>query len=517
MSFHQDLVETAGDLYDAFLGVSPIAELARITAAGFRGECLQVRLPGIPFGEHIARGAAWWADQAAGFLTPVADPVRREHERITTDLQEFLGIPNRGFVEFETKPRFAGFTGPPNDGFLVEVPGWQDIFKFNNEFVFDQRSRRARALDYADSLRRSPTPPSFTEIAQVLTTLDDIQDEAAALTTVLAVVERVGGRRIPGLGQIALVADALDLVSAVARPGTLSSLPGTGGKRRVLDKVRTTRKGYAARVEEARRFRQLDQRAQGRVGRRLPQARAPRGDFRVGAGDLLQGLQATESLFGVGIQLGPVVGFLQDAFWGGVRGATFQAAGPIWDPLGFTEAGQRACTRSPDVALVNPRAYYYLANEALSLWSKAGRVMPWIDVLGEHALASVLVGLRAAENVLGPWLRKGEWVELLGEMLQADPVVAGGVEAIGSKGLRASEFIQGTLGGTVAGLGRAISNVPDRGRQSFYESLSSSIAWGFLGDLEPGVVLREIGLVGPGRDAFLLAEANQIPRFDLED
>ncbi len=517
MSFDQDAAESGGNLYDLLAGASGIDDLARVVAGGFRGECLQVRAPGIPFGEHIARAAGWWAEQASGFLKPFATPVRREHERVTRKIQEFLGLPVGGLLETDSRPRFGGFTGPPSDGFLVEVPGFQDVFTFNNQFIFDERSGQQRTLDFRDSLSRSPTPPSFREVAEILTTLDDIQDEAAILATVLGVVERVAGRAIPGVGAVALVADALNVVGAIVRPGTLSGLPGKQGKRVVLDKGRALRNGYAGRIEEARRFRDLDQRARGRVGPRLDPVRAPRGDFRVGVGDLLQGLQATDSIFGTGIQLGGIMGFLQDAFWGVVRGATFQASGPVWDPLGLTDAGRDACFRSPSLGVVQPQAYFLLANEALALWSHAARIFPWVDRLGEQALASGLIGMRLAENVLGPWLRKGVWVELLGELLEEVPSVAGGVVDVGSRGLRALEYAVRTAPATMAAVARAITAVPSRDRQALYESLVSSIGWGLLGDLEPGVRVVERRVVGPLRDVFLLAEANRIPRVDLVD
>lgn len=517
MSFDSFLAETADNLYDALLASTTIDDVARVVAGGFRGECLQVRAPGVPFGEYIAAGADWWAGQASDFLSPFVDPVRREHERVTTDLQDFLGIDTPGPFETDARPRFSGFGGPPDEGFLVQVPGYEDLFTFNNEFVFDDRSRRERSLDYFDSLQQSPTPPSFREAAEILTALDDIQDEAATLTTALALVSRVAGRSIPGIGQIALAADVLDILGAVTRPGTLSSFPGLRGKRQILDKARSSRNSYAGRVEEQRRFLELDSRARGDLGPRLDPGRPLPRDFRLGWGDAVQALQATDSLFGTGVQLGPVVGFLQDAFWGVVRGATFQARGPLWDPLGFTEAGRAACFRSPTLDEVHPQAYYFLANTALHLWSQAGRVFPWLPFLPEQALASTLLGLRASENALGPWLRKGGWVGILGQMLQDNPTVPGGVESVDTRRIPVQSYLARTGPATTTALNTAISNVADRGRQALYEELASAFAWGVLGSLEPGVRIAEQRIVGAARDGFLLLEANRVPAFDLED
>ncbi len=143
--------------------------------------------------------------------------------------------------------------------------------------------------------------------------------------------------------------------------------------------------------------------------------------------------------------------------------------------------------------------------------------MPWIDRLPEAALASTLVGLRLAENVLGPWIRKGQWIPMLGQMLQEDPRVAGGVESVGTRGLRASQWIDRTVPATTAAINRALAGVADKGRQALYESLVSSIAWGFVGSLEPAGRVREQHIVGPALDATLIAETNRFPRLDLGD
>ncbi|MGH8754551.1 MAG: hypothetical protein ACREU0_01705, partial [Burkholderiales bacterium] len=216
-----------------------------------------------------------------------------------------------------------------------------------------------------------------------------------------------------------------------------------------------------------------------------------------------------------GIQIGGVMGFLQDAFWGGVRGAEFRAAGPIWDPLGFTEAGRSACYRSPSLDQLHPKAYFAMANSALSVWSKASRAMPFIDVLGEHALASTLVGLRLSEQVLGPWLRSGVWVEPLQRAIELTPYVAGGIQELDTYQLRPDQWLKRTVPGTMAAVTKAIGNVADKGRQAFYESLVASTGWGFIADLEPGSKLVEGQLGGPARDAVTLLDVGMVPRFDL--
>lgn len=490
-----EAAETIGDFFDYAASGAMVEDVARGFAATFRDECLSVRLPGLPGAEYLAAAADWWAGQAVEWFGGPVRAVGDVNERINATIQETLGIPGAQVHPADSRPRAqAGFVPEPG-GFLVQVPNWQDIFTFNNDLVFNDASRRQRAADYAEALRRSPVPPNLQEIGELLTVLDDLQDEAATLAVVLMIAEKLAGRAIPGVGWVATAADALNVIYAVANVGTGSGLPGKRSKRAAVEKAKQSSGGLAGRLEDLRRT----------------------GTLRLGLSDLLQGLQATDSVFGTGIQLGPIFGFLQDAFWGVVRGAEFRFRGPVWDPLGFSEAGRSVCTRSPRLEQIHPQAYFALANTALSVWSKAGRVLPYVDLFGEHALASLLVGMRLSEQVLGPWLRSGVWVEPLERAIELTPVVRGGVEAHDTRGLRPDEWVGRTQPGARVALRRAIGNVADRGRQAFYESLVASTGWGLIADLEPGARVVEHHLAGPIRDAVLLLEANRVPVFDVDD
>lgn len=488
----ESYLQTAVDVGDSMLFGIP-GEATRLVAAGFRNECLSVRTPGIPGAEYLAEAADWWGEKAVDYFGAPVEVAGQVNDSINSTIQNALGIPGAPTSPTEDRPHLRSQVGEPNEGYLVQVPNWQDIFQFNNNSVFNERSKQQRAVDFAEQLERSPTPASLNEVAKLLTVLDDIQDEAATLALVLMLAEKLAGRRIPGVGQVAFAADALSIIYGLSNVVTGSGLPGRASKRRAHEKGKQTRNGYRGVLD---RFRQT-------------------GSLKIGVGDILQGLQATDSMFGVGIQIGGVMGFLQDAFWGGVRGAEFRAAGPIWDPLGFTEAGRSACYRSPSLDQIHPKAYFAMANSALSVWSKASRAMPFIDVLGEHALASTLVGLRLSEQVLGPWLRSGVWVEPLQRAIELTPYVAGGIQELDTYQLRPDQWLKRTVPGTMAAVTKAIGNVADKGRQAFYESLVASTGWGFIADLEPGSKLVEGQLGGPARDAVTLLDVGMIPRFDL--
>jgi len=468
---------------------------ARLVAAAQRPECLSVRLPGIAGAEYFATAADWWAAQAvSAFGTPVR-AAGQVNESIGAAIQESLGIPGGPHPADASRPRARAGFAPGPDGFLVKVPDWRDIFQLQNDAVFSDRSKREAAADYRDALERSPTPPALVEVGELLTTLDDIQDEAATLAIVLMIAEKLAGRAIPGVGLVATAADALNVIYALSNTATGSGLPGRRGKRTAVDKAKASHGGLSSRLEEMRRS----------------------GSLKIGIGDVLQGLQATDSMFGFGVQLGGIMGFMQDAFWGAVRGAEFEARGPIWDPLGFTEYGRRACYRSPSIDEIHPRAYFAMSHTALSVWKKSSRILPYVDVLGEPALASVLTGLRMAEQVLAPWLRSGVWVEPLQRAIELTPYVAGGVEAHDTRRLRADQWLSRTVPAARAATRRAVANIPDRGRQAFYDSMIASIGLGFVGSIEPGAHVVEQVVTGAMKDAVTLLEAGRVPLFDLAD
>lgn len=490
------------DLPDAPDELAVPAHLLRRAAASVRLECLSVRVPGIPFGEHIADAANWWAGEFSGMFGGGADRVRAVHEEVSADVQRALGVDVQGRVVSRSEPRLAAQSGPLRPEFLVEAPRWQDVFIFNNNAIFDQRSNQERLLDYQESILRSPTPPNVREVQEILTTLDDLQDEAATLATALMLVQKLGGRAIPGIGQVATAADALNLLQALAGPASGTQLPsrrsrrpGRQAKRLAKDKGVSSAKGYRWRLDNL-----------ARTGR-----------LNVGVGDVLQGLQATESLAGVGIQIGGIMGSLTDAVFGALRGAEYRLEVPIFDPFGIADSVIDSCYRSPSLNMIHPSTYGVLGLTALRLWSRAARIGPVIDRLPEPALASMLTGLRLAEGVLGPWLRSGVWVDLVRRALELSPVVRGGVREWETRGLPADVFLPRTVPATVAALTRAVAAVPDRGRQAFYEELISSIGIGLMADLEPNAVVVESGPYGHLADAFLLADHHLYPSFDLSD
>lgn len=495
MSPLSSLAESAQGYLDSFERGTPNYEALRSFAKTVRGEGLSVRLPGIPGGEWIARAADRYARRAVDLFGPGAALVRREHDRVDGVIRDAVGLEDAGPTQDRVPLPMPSVFDRPSDGFLVQIPGWEDVIQLPVAIDFDQRTKREKWLSYAEQIRRSPMPPSVREVGEILTTIDDLQDEAATLAVALAVIEKVAGRAIPGVGQLATAADALNFLQAFVAPAGGAAVPGRLAKRRAIEYGKQSSNGLRGRIEEMRRT----------------------GDLKLGWSDLIQGLQATVSWFGVGIQLGGVIGAAQDLFWAALRGGEVRAGLPLPDLLQMSNRVRQAYFRSPSLDLLHPHASYWASNAALSTWRRAARIAPIVDQFDESVLAWLLVGTRLSENVLGPWLRSGAWVEPVAAELDLNRVMPGGIASGEWRGLRSHEWIPRTAPAAAAAIIRAINQVPDRARQRLYESLVASIGWGLMADVEPGATVSGVVPSGFTRDAFLLLEAGRLPVLESKD
>ena len=163
-----------------------------------------------------------------------------------------------------------------------------------------------RRREIAEQIRQSPQPEFARTVAEVLTTIDDIQD---ALLTVI-VFARLAIRRLPGPLRTVLagglaVADTMQLM-------------GFGA----LDLVRVRAiKGRLMKEGSALPFtKKWKAQALRRLARRMPTY-----------GELVQVLQTTDQLFGIGVSLGPILGFIMDILFGLGKGARIGYRDPCLD------------------------------------------------------------------------------------------------------------------------------------------------------------------------------------------
>jgi len=171
----------------------------------------------------------------------------------------------------------------------------------------------------------SPTPHIVAAAGAIMTALDDAQDALATLS----VIGRTAGHFLPKTvakiftGPAGWLLTAADIINAVQCIGRNFSTPMSG--KRIKDSVtKNNPLNKKAKVRRARRMRRL----------------APT------LGEAIEGLQTSQAVFGFGVSLGPIVGLVQDLFYGAIAKAAGMPVGfnpgvPEFPP--WTAAAQKMC------------------------------------------------------------------------------------------------------------------------------------------------------------------------------
>lgn len=168
-----------------------------------------------------------------------------------------------------------------------------------SEAQLEELQRRREA---AIRISQSPTPEIVRSIGNVLTWFDDVGD---AMTTgfwggkgALYIASKIGlkvaSRAVPYLGWALLVKDVVDVVSLFG----LARKIGRIAKREKWRDTEINPFGKKAKLSRA-----------DKMAKKVP-----------GFGAILEIAQTTDYLFGVGISFGPVVGFVEDLFFGAIKG-----------------------------------------------------------------------------------------------------------------------------------------------------------------------------------------------------
>ncbi len=182
--------------------------------------------------------------------------------------------------------------------YRVTLPGAQDIFHLIPDAALEPEARNQRRAIRAERIQNSPTPEVVRGVQSILTTIDDVQD--ALVTASLAT--RFAVRALPQITPAAkLLATAADVLNV---GNLLATKAGLGGSRKGdLYRYYGTQPGsYSARL-----------RSTLRTGRIKP-----------GFGELLQVLQTSDQLAGVGLQLGSLIGIPVELLSLAARGGTLE-------------------------------------------------------------------------------------------------------------------------------------------------------------------------------------------------
>lgn len=233
-------------------------------------------------------------------------------------------------MKFEFPVKFHRFTSAEFDrmkarhvakhGYTMHIPGFSDIIKFNTkpppteQEIYDYKRKAWRTLGLEryreiqkhmakkkESFMRmmdSPTPTWINNIGTSMTLMDDVNDSLGTLSLVCRTLARMlpkaAARAFMGpAGWCLLGADIMNLGMSVMR----SPLAALGGKSDLSKASTTNPFCKEAKVMRARRMRSI----------------------KPTKGEIIEGLQTTNNVFGIGLSLGPIVGAVIEAFTGPFR------------------------------------------------------------------------------------------------------------------------------------------------------------------------------------------------------
>lgn len=211
---------------------------------------------------------------------------------------------------FEDTDEFLEFSPPqappgpqPREAFTVYIPGWEDIIHVYPEGLLPYNQQLALKRERARRIAESPTPEIVRSIGSILTWIDDIQDALVTLSVAGRIVARTAPRLLPYVGWVATAADALNVLNIWGLTGML----GKSGKRQLRNATAGSPWSQKARLAKA-----------VKTGKVLPNV-----------AEWLQILQTTDTLFGLGISLGPLIGFYEDIYFSLARGEPVKWESPL--------------------------------------------------------------------------------------------------------------------------------------------------------------------------------------------
>lgn len=215
-------------------------------------------------------------------------------------IEELLTLPDLLLDDLQKGTDFlstlaAGKT-PTRRG-LIHIPGWDDVIHLYPESWLPEEEQLTRRRDRARRIAQSPTPESVRAIGTVMTWVDDVQDALVTASVLARLVAYFYKPALPVAAGLQQAAAALNIFGLTSQVGAITLT----GKFRGQSLVRSLIGAQSARA-----------RAALRITRVLPTV-----------GETVQILQTTDQLFGVGLSLGPLLGFVQDVIFGLPQGAAF--------------------------------------------------------------------------------------------------------------------------------------------------------------------------------------------------
>ena len=227
--------------------------------------------------------------------------------------------------------------------------------------------------EIAKRINASPTPDTLQTVGNILTFFDDIQDGLVTLTylgrvgvSLLGkVLPRVALKAVPVLGWVSVAKDMVDIMHYVR----MLRLARSEKKRSFWDALELLPRSRTKSLRHLKKIKEL-----------LPSWT-----------ESIQIAQTTDAVFGTGLALGPILGAVQDIFFGLFTGGTFKFLGkefPIPTLFGMNEYFIQVGILSPNITPASLQAF--------GIINKASRVLPHLNHLPVDVVLNVFTALHYA-------------------------------------------------------------------------------------------------------------------------
>jgi len=256
--------------------------------------------------------------------------------RSPTDI--FPRSPKKDFDELKAKYH-------DKHGYVIKIPEVSDIIHIKPNAFKSAAEIKAEKRKGLNQILASPSPDWARKFSTAMTFIDDIQDTTSVIYPAISMLTRVAPkimkRILPVLGWMMLGGDLLNLLIGIGR----LPVAGMAGKRLNCDVIKHNPFTKKARFDRTERLR----------------------NYKPGLADLIQVAQTTDNIIGVGLSLGPLMGFMQDAIFGAykyVTGERVRISHEVPPMFEHESAGRRAMQSS---ALINTRGQEF--SEETHFWS----------------------------------------------------------------------------------------------------------------------------------------------------
>jgi len=252
----------------------------------------------------------------------------------------------------------------------------RDFKSFSPSRLDDIKEMKWKKKERYLAMLQSPSPEIVKNIGSIMTSLDDAQDAIGTLGVVGGIACRFAPRILGKLflGPVGWLLTAADILNLIMGIGRWNLMP-MYGKRSAHGATSDSPFNKSSKVRRARKL----------------------AGWKPDKGSIIEALQTTDQVFGVGLCLGPIVGLVQDIAIGGVRMAmgqkvTFKKA-PTYRPRHESQAYKtiKSCSvlhsvlwNTDDNILIESYAANYLAHQTVmpvhQAWNPLDTVNDLMDV-----------------------------------------------------------------------------------------------------------------------------------------